>query len=105
MMRLFVERSHYRGAFQFWLEDEQRGKMFVAQPIVFKEASDADMAQIPEPTFTVSSHIAEGFMQMLMDDLWHVGVRPTGVKAPDAQIAALKDHLDDMRRLVFEVKR
>lgn len=41
-------------------------------------------------------------LQLLMDSLWSSGVRPKfSVDAPGA-LSATKDHLADMRRLVFE---
>lgn len=40
-------------------------------------------------------------LQRLMDDLFRLGYRPTEAHAGDARVQAMKDHLEDMRRLVW----
>lgn len=40
--------------------------------------------------------------QQLMDELFRVGFRPTHGGVGDLERAAMKEHLADMRRLVFE---
>ena len=40
----------------------------------------------------------------LMDSLWNCGVRPSNGEGNVGQIGAMKDHLNDMRRLVFKEK-
>ena len=42
----------------------------------------------------------------LMDALWDAGVRPTEAKvldAPKGELAAVRDHLDDMRKIAFSL--
>jgi hypothetical protein len=39
--------------------------------------------------------------QLLMDDLWHAGLRPTQAAAGDAVLAAKDAHIADLQRLVF----
>lgn len=38
--------------------------------------------------------------QVLMDDLWHIGIRPTSGKGSAGQLAAVSHHLGDMRAIV-----
>lgn len=40
--------------------------------------------------------------QQLIDQLWNTGYRPTYARAGDAQIAAIKGHLKDMRLIAFK---
>lgn len=54
-----------------------------------------------EPSFRMSAQQA----QVLMDDLWACGLRPTEGKGSAGALAATQRHLEDMRRLVFEVKK
>jgi len=65
-------------------------------PAVFEPlpASD-DMAQ---PTMTLERRVA----QTLLDALCGAGMRPTGQPDAAPTINAIKAHLEDMRRLVFE---
>lgn len=41
----------------------------------------------------------------LMEALWEVGIRPTEARHPSDHINALKDHLADLRALVFKTAR
>lgn len=41
--------------------------------------------------------------QELMDDLWACGVRPTEGRGSAGQLDAVRHHLEDMRKLVFEM--
>lgn len=40
--------------------------------------------------------------QLLMDDLWHSGVRPSEGIGNAGQLKATEKHLEDMRTLVFK---
>jgi len=51
-----------------------------------------------EPTFALSIQAA----QLLMDDLWNCGLRPTEGQGSAGQLASIKYHLEDMRTLVFK---
>lgn len=43
--------------------------------------------------------------QMLIDELWQCGIRPTEGTGSAGAMAATKSHLEDMRRLVFDFPR
>ena len=43
--------------------------------------------------------------QLLMDDLWNCGIRPTEGAGSAGAMAATERHLEDMRKLVFEGKK
>lgn len=45
--------------------------------------------------------ITDNSAQMLMDELWRVGVRPSNGEGNVGQIGAMKLHLDDMRKIAF----
>lgn len=66
-----------------------------AQPLVFKQAPRATVAE--GPTIEFSQEDARA----LMDELWRCGIRPSETGSEGA-LAATKGHLEDMRRLVFE---
>jgi hypothetical protein len=42
--------------------------------------------------------------QILMDSLWDCGTRPSEGQGSAGQLAAVKYHLEDMRKLVFQNK-
>lgn len=51
--------------------------------------------EIPEATWLDKEQLS-----VLMDDLWATGIRPNGY-AREGEIGAVRDHLEDMRKLVF----
>lgn len=70
------------------------GITLVAESVVFSPV-DEDMA-LDEPTLSLDYEDAV----RLMDELWNCGIRPTEVGSP-GELAAVKYHLEDMRRLVL----
>ena len=54
-----------------------------------------------EPILTITDEAA----QELMDSLWYSGIRPTSGEGNVGQIGAMKEHLNDMRKLVFKEDR
>lgn len=43
--------------------------------------------------------------QLLMDDLWHCGIRPSSGIGNAGQLAATEKHLGDMRKIAFSRMR
>lgn len=67
----------------------------IAAPMVFSEIAE-DGRVIP-PTLSMSPEDATA----LMSALWRAGVRPHDV-GTTGELAAVKFHLEDMRKLVFD---
>jgi len=57
-----------------------------------------DPAAQASPTFVLDKAAA----QLLMDDLWNCGLRPSEGSGSAGALAATQRHLEDMRRLVFK---
>jgi len=66
-----------------------------AEPIVMKERVVGEMLR---PAFVIDMAMA----QVLIDDLWNAGLRPTEGSGSAGALAATQKHLEDMRKLVFE---
>lgn len=45
---------------------------------------------------------AKDFMQAIMDEAWKNGMRPTGFEDIENETKAIRNHLNDMRTLVFK---
>lgn len=58
-----------------------------------------DAGAICEPTCTINRTEA----QVLMDDLWACGIRPTEGAGSAGSLKATERHLEDMRRIAFEL--
>lgn len=69
-------------------------KQFVGAPLTINEAGTGEY--IPE-TF----QLTENQTQELFNELWQLGFRPKDGTGNGGHIQALKDHLEDMRKLVF----
>ena len=69
----------------------------IAEPLTMK---DDEGIVIVQPTFTLDKQEA----QLLMDDLWMAGLRPTEGTGSAGSLAATQRHLEDMRTLVFNPK-
>lgn len=78
---------------------EMNPRRAYALPVELK--IDDEPGEYKEPAFMLSD-TQVGCVQELFDDLWRMGYRPgKGLRAePDA---AMQAHLDDMRKLVFDV--
>jgi hypothetical protein len=66
-----------------------------ADPMVMTKRTQGEYR---EPSFELSIPQA----QLLMDDLWVAGLRPTEGTGSAGALAATQKHLEDMRTLVFE---
>lgn len=71
------------------------GDVFATQIIMTKREDPA--TQIA-PSFVLTKHES----QILIDDLWNAGLRPTEGTGSAGALAATQKHLEDMRTLVFQ---
>ena len=84
--------------YQFALIDKSFDKMYVAEPFVMREVLKG--GAIGQPTFSLQ----RSAIQALFNKLWDDGFRPTDGTGNSGHVEALKYHLEDMRKLVFEKK-
>jgi hypothetical protein len=72
----------------------ENGKRFVASPPTMQPVPSG---QTQEATLVMNKTSA----QVLMDDLWNAGVRPTDGSGSAGSLKATQNHLADMRAIVF----
>ncbi len=71
--------------------------VFYAQPVEFKKIT-SDGYPVPHPeTFRMSPELA----QALVNQLWEMGIRATQSAGSAGQLAAVHEHLKDLRALTF----
>jgi len=75
-----------------------RSEGYVAEPLVFSKPKEGTMTPA---CFNLSNDAAQNFM----DALWQSGFRPSEGTGSAGALKATQSHLDDMRKLVFEVKK
>lgn len=65
-----------------------------AQPVVM---TNADEGTYITPFAVIDKHQA----QILMDDLWSAGIRPTEGSGSAGSLKAVQNHLADMKKILF----
>ncbi len=69
-----------------------------ALPMTF-ETLEPNQRPDPEPVLRLEPDTA----QLLIDELWRAGLRPTEGHGSAGQLGATERHLEDMRALVFKI--
>jgi len=54
-----------------------------------------------EPFLRLHSFIATDMLQKLADALYKINIKPTALKTTENEMTLIKEHLEDMRQLVF----
>lgn len=98
-MKIFITRAVFADEFAVRMGSQinESIKWAIAQPIQWKVEDPDTMATEPLPAFSLRREEAQRFM----DELWNAGIRPSEGSGSAGQAAAMKAHLDDMRKLVF----
>lgn len=91
-IKVRAQAVNFRDAVEFIIRQKQSdGKIALAEPIIMK-SHNPPFLHCP-PTFSLSLTSA----QILMDDLWNCGLRPTEARDGNEVIAAIKAHLADVQ--------
>ena len=72
----------------------------IAKPLELEPVTDGIYI---EPTLRLP-YRDDAFLQSLVDQAWDMGIRPRHAKDGKPEVEALKNHLEDMRSLVFKQK-
>jgi len=83
------------------LGENDDGARFIAEQTELAFTTFEDGAYL-KPTFIFSRRIGEEFLSGLASALVKAGYRPEELKAGQAEVEALRYHLEDMRSLVFK---
>lgn len=92
IMRLFLNPAKLYG-YDLYIEKDGS----IAKEIVFEEKKHERFARTL-PVLTISKREA----QVLIDDLWNAGLRPTEGSGSAGSLAATQRHLEDMRTIAFK---
>ena len=90
-MRLFMNPAHNFG-FDIYIDKDN----MYAEPIKFKKR--VERYEYTPPALI----IRKGDAQVLVDDLWSAGLRPTEGSGSAGSLAATQKHLMDMRIIAFK---
>lgn len=79
-----------------WSTDKDTENQLLGKSVEFEEHI---APMVSEPTLICDKRAA----QELMDQLWQCGIRPTDGVDNAGALAATKDHLKDMQKIVFDL--
>ena len=101
MLQIRVMKGHPspRSKLAVFIESLSGPEYTLAEPIIMKTYTAEDAYKPIGPTL----EIAEPAAQKLMDDLWDCGLRPSEGSGSAGQLAAVQNHLEDMRKLLSKV--
>ncbi len=81
----------------YFVADDKSG---IVKPILMEmETKNQHGFHLPSLEITLED------AQQLINELWRVGMRPHNGEGTSAQVDALKYHLEDMRKLVFDERK
>jgi hypothetical protein len=97
VLRVGAQREVYSGSIALYVfANDRDGRRAFAKEVTLEVLPEG--AMFVEPTFRMATNEA----QMLMDELWNCGLRPTEGTGSAGSLAATQKHLEDMRTLVFD---
>ena len=99
---VFVERRNFGRQFDIHMATGViNGKRGIAKPLEFVLGSEDEIHSLAEPAACLSPEAA----QALMDGLWQCGIRPTEGAGTAGSMAAVQEHLKDMRTIAMGALR
>ena len=93
-MRIRTKKVDWGDGVRFYIHD---GRHHVRDFVATEQKEYEDV----EPTGNLTPEDA----QLLMDDLWNCGLRPTEGTGSAGAMAATQNHLKDLQKLVFPGKK
>ncbi len=101
----FIERAFHldKLLLHCHIFDRNQREISIATDVVFeKYETDKFQAVVPnQPMLALSNEEA----QQLIDELWRAGLRPTDGSGSAGAMAATQKHLEDMRKISFDLFR
>ena len=93
-IRVGREEFSRRGV-SIWIGERHHDGYAYAKEVTVHKEDEA--APVTSPAMHISNHNA----QLLMDDLWQAGLRPSEGAGSAGALRAVERHLDDMRKIAF----
>lgn len=94
-VEIYVQDQPWALNLGVWLVNRcEDGTKGVAAPVVFAPLPDGTSAP---PSLSLSREAA----QDLMNRMWQLGIRPRDGEGTLAHVGAMKDHIEDLRKVAF----
>lgn len=99
-MKFYLERPLWRDTIAMRIaintENSDRFAVAVAMPLAWQTVPRGELAP-NEP----AAELSTGEAQQLMDELWNIGLRPSEGSGSAGALAAVQNHLEDMRTIAM----
>ncbi len=99
MLEARIRRNPWNRKVQIAILDDSHSTsefLRVAQPVIMH---DRNINEEPSPAFELEDEAA----QLLLDELWRAGFRPTEGVDNAGQLKATQNHLGDMKKIAFDM--
>ena len=100
-MKVYLQYEPDLAGMGLWILVERDGQKQVAMPLDLK-FTVLKVGDRPKPTLEFDGGEGKEFLQSLAESLVLAGFKPDELKAKNNEVTAIKYHLEDMRKLVFE---
>jgi len=91
MLEVRAQRQNWRDGIELLVVVRESGATSVGEPLILRRIEDGEC--ISHPTMTLTHSAA----QMLIDELWSCGLRPSEGTGSAGSLAATERHLKDMQ--------
>ena len=100
--RVFIQTDYSQMADELVIVEEgaQRSDRVVAKPLEFEKT---DPRLSAEPTLRLPEGEINDLLQAFADAAWERGIRPRQIEDQRNQVAAMTEHLSDLRRVSFKL--
>lgn len=96
-VQIHIQERPWAGKLGIWLQDRaEDGTRRIAAPVVFAPVDMGVDDRAP------SAEITHAAAQHLMEQLWRMGIRPRDGEGTMAHVEAMKNHIEDLRRMAFK---
>lgn len=104
-LRIFIHDNARAGAYELcFVGKDHDGRQWLLTPEGWKELTPEEgykeFDDVLAPVRIDTRDI--GPLQDLAEQLWRLGIRPTQAVGSEGQVAAMKAHLSDLQRIVFD---
>ena len=105
-MKVRLERPYFKDSLDVLFYEDVNEKIIIVNPVqlIMKRIDEGD--RIEEPTFSIRGKESGSFLQSFVNEAYKLGIRPEQdgktITMIENEMKAMKFHLEDMRKLVFE---
>ncbi len=101
MIQVFIEQKPCNRGVDIYIYEERNGKtcLYQTTELTIKEC---EAGASDEPTIKFNYPIANELLQALQEAIVNIGIKPKEGNKIEGLYEATKEHLNDMRKLVFK---